>query len=226
MSKAIVDWRRLPRKRRDHRPHDGPGERLREARIAKGMTQTELGARVDRSRSCILAIERGVLDPSEPVALALEDALELPGLFDLQPCPCSVPWCGERAVGGKFAKGHRGFTDEERRRGGHKNEGRKRPDRSAWLTAFLTQAWAEDRVSMLRVSAKGQLVQHGHTAMYGRYAHLFAAQQGKKVGPRPKLSESEEIEIRERRERGQSQQQIANTMGISRKQVRRAEQGG
>ena len=69
------EWRRRPRIRRDHRPHDGPGERLRQVRIAKGLTQEELGNAVGRSRSYIVQIERGAMNPSEEVALGLEDVL-------------------------------------------------------------------------------------------------------------------------------------------------------
>lgn len=45
--------------------------RMRELREAQGWTQTDLGDKLNVSRQTIYAIERGVYDPSLPLALAI-----------------------------------------------------------------------------------------------------------------------------------------------------------
>ena len=51
------------------------GTRLKEARIAHGLTQAELALRVGVSRKTINTIENRVFVPSTLLALALADAL-------------------------------------------------------------------------------------------------------------------------------------------------------
>ena len=51
------------------------GNRLRDARDAKGWTQAELAAAIGVSRKTINTVENGVFIPSTVVALKLADAL-------------------------------------------------------------------------------------------------------------------------------------------------------
>jgi putative transcriptional regulator len=53
----------------------GLGNKLREARDAKGWTQAELAAAIGVSRKTINTVENGVVIPSTLVALKLADAL-------------------------------------------------------------------------------------------------------------------------------------------------------
>ena len=52
------------------------GNRLREAREAKGWTQAELAGRIGVSRKTVNTVENGVFVPSTVVALKLAGALE------------------------------------------------------------------------------------------------------------------------------------------------------
>jgi putative transcriptional regulator len=52
------------------------GNRLREAREAKGWTQAELAGRIGVSRKTVNTVENGVFIPSTVVALKLAAALE------------------------------------------------------------------------------------------------------------------------------------------------------
>ena len=54
---------------------DGLGNRLREAREAKGWTQAELAERIGVSRKTVNTVENGVFIPSTVVALKLAGAL-------------------------------------------------------------------------------------------------------------------------------------------------------
>jgi DNA-binding XRE family transcriptional regulator len=64
--RAVVDWRRRPRDYRSGlRPSEGPAVRVREARLAGGLTQEQLGAVIGRSRSYVLQIELGLMNPNE-----------------------------------------------------------------------------------------------------------------------------------------------------------------
>ena len=65
------------------------------------------------------------------------------------------------------------------------------------------------------------LARHKSNAEFGRVATNI-----KRSGPKPKLASEEEAEIRRRRERGETQQQIADAVGVTRKQVRRVLAGG
>jgi putative transcriptional regulator len=56
----------------------GLGNKLREARDAKGWTQAELAAAIGVSRKTINTVENGVFIPSTLVALKLAEALGLP----------------------------------------------------------------------------------------------------------------------------------------------------
>jgi putative transcriptional regulator len=55
----------------------GLGNKLREARDAKGWTQAELAAAIGVSRKTINTVENGVFIPSTLVALKLAEALGL-----------------------------------------------------------------------------------------------------------------------------------------------------
>ena len=55
----------------------GLGNKLREARDAKGWTQAELAAAIGVSRKTINTVENGVFVPSTLVALKLAEALGL-----------------------------------------------------------------------------------------------------------------------------------------------------
>jgi len=118
---------------RGRHSHDGPGERLRQARIARRLTLKELGAIVGAVRgraldvSWLAKIENGHEVPSGPMALALAEAVEIPDLFSVGPCPCR-PACPVLTVDGRYARGHGPYLVEVRRRAGHKNRGRPRPD--------------------------------------------------------------------------------------------------
>ena len=52
------------------------GERLRELRIARKLTQEELAARCESNRPFISNLERGVMIPSLTMVLRLAEALE------------------------------------------------------------------------------------------------------------------------------------------------------
>lgn len=56
----------------------GLGNKIREAREAKGWTQAELAAEIGVSRKTINTVENGVFIPSTLVALKLAKALRLP----------------------------------------------------------------------------------------------------------------------------------------------------
>ena len=57
---------------------DTLGNRLREAREAKGWTQAELAERIGVSRKTVNTVENGVFVPSTVVALKLAGALGCP----------------------------------------------------------------------------------------------------------------------------------------------------
>jgi putative transcriptional regulator len=52
------------------------GNRLKDARVARGLTQAELAARIGVSRKTVNTVENGVFVPSTTLALALAEALE------------------------------------------------------------------------------------------------------------------------------------------------------
>jgi transcriptional regulator with XRE-family HTH domain len=135
-------------------PHDGPGERLRQARIAKGMTLAKLGERVGLDISWLARIENGHALPSGAKALALAEAVDVPDLFPLRPCPCR-PRCKVLTVGGGYARGHGPDAAEARRKGGRKNRGRPRPYFSAWLRSAHRTPTHRFHLRMARWGTKG-----------------------------------------------------------------------
>lgn len=65
------------------------------------------------------------------------------------------------------------------------------------------------------------LARHNSYAEFGRVATAI-----NRAGPKPKLAPDEEAEIRRRRAGGETQEQIADAVGVTRKQVRRVLAGG
>lgn len=63
------------------------GNRLKDARTARGWTQAELATRVGVSRKTINTVENGVFVPSTALALALAETLgaSVDALFYLEP---------------------------------------------------------------------------------------------------------------------------------------------
>lgn len=57
------------------RKSTGFGQRLRELRLAQGLTQTELANRVDVLYQAVQQIELGKVEPNWPTVLKLADAL-------------------------------------------------------------------------------------------------------------------------------------------------------
>jgi len=90
--------------RRDRDERGTDGDRLRAARLARGLTQEGLGALVGLSSSSISKLERGGDRPSRASAASLRQVLGLPDLYPVAPCPCG---CGEDSPNGQLINRHK-----------------------------------------------------------------------------------------------------------------------
>jgi transcriptional regulator with XRE-family HTH domain len=208
--------------RADRPSRSREGDRLRAARIARGLTQAELGRLVGVSGFTIAAIENGKDLPSERVTVALREALNVSDLFELKPCPCG---CGKRTVGGRYARGHRPLTDVDREKvSAGRREWWASEDSSGWRET-LSQTWQEDwRSGGPRARALFEAAKEGRTPIQptGRTRQVYLGRWAPKGGRAAGWTQEQANAIiaLKRAHPGWGRTTLARRTGLSERQIR------